>query len=174
MWVSSILKEMGVRVIVANTRKLRMIWADTNKCDEKDAEKIARVARMDPALLHGIEHRSISAQKMLSVIRIREHFVGARTKCINCARGMLKSLGVTELPSCESKRFSERMLEHIPDELIPTLGELLGECEDLTNRIEDLDDRIYILSEESCPEAVKLQKLPGGRSNYSFNLCFNH
>ena len=51
IWVSSILKQMGFKVIVANARKLRMIWVDTNKCDEKNAEKIARVARMDPTLL---------------------------------------------------------------------------------------------------------------------------
>ncbi|EDM25399.1 transposase IS116/IS110/IS902 [Lentisphaera araneosa HTCC2155] len=161
MWVSSILKEMGFKVIVANARKLRMIWGDTNKCDEKDAEKIARVARMDPKLLHGIEHRSLSAQKMLSVIRVREHFIGARTRCINCVRGILKSFGVTDLPSCASNRFGERMLAHIPDDLISTLGELLEESKDLTNRIEGLDDRIYMLSEESCPEAIKLQELPG-------------
>ena len=54
LWISSKLKNMGFNVIVANARKLRMIWDCTNKCDEKDAEKIARVARMDPSLLHGI------------------------------------------------------------------------------------------------------------------------
>ncbi|EDM29441.1 transposase IS116/IS110/IS902 [Lentisphaera araneosa HTCC2155] len=161
LWISTKLKDMGFHVIIANARKLRMIWADTNKCDERDAEKIARVARMDPTLLHGIKHRSISAQQMLSVIRAREHFVVARTKCINCVRGLLKSLGATNLPSCASNRFGERMFEYLPDELIPTLGELLEECKDLTDRINRLDDRILQISEESCPEAIKLQQIPG-------------
>ena len=72
LWISTKLKDMGFNVIIANARKLRMIWADTNKCDERDAEKIARVARMDPTLLHGITHRSISAQQMLSSLHLKQ------------------------------------------------------------------------------------------------------
>jgi len=161
LWVSTKLKSMGFNVIVANARKLRMIWGDSNKTDEKDAEKIARVARFDPQLLHGIEHRSMSAQQMLTVIRAREHFVSARTRCINCVRGILKSLGINDLPSCASNRFGDKMYEYLTDELIPTLGELLEECKNLSEGICRLDDRIQQISEESCPEAIKLQQIPG-------------
>ncbi|MDD7986173.1 IS110 family transposase [Lentisphaera marina] len=161
LWISSKLKSMGFNVIVANARKLRMIWDSTNKCDEKDAEKIARVARMDPSLLYGIQHRSMDSQQMLTVLRAREHFVKMRTQTMNSLRGILKSLGVSDLPKCEANRFSEKMYEYVSDDLLPTLGEMLYECQELTDRIERLDDRIELISEESCPEAQHLRQIPG-------------
>ena len=56
-WVSELLKEVGHEVIVANARKLRMIFQSDSKNDQLDAEQLARVARMDPKLLYPIEHR---------------------------------------------------------------------------------------------------------------------
>ena len=47
-WVSELLKELGHEVIVANARKLRMIFQNDSKNDRLDAEQLARVARMDP------------------------------------------------------------------------------------------------------------------------------
>lgn len=61
-WVSEFLKELGHEVIVANARKLRMIFQSGSKNDRLDAEQLARVARMDPRLLYPIEHRDRSAR----------------------------------------------------------------------------------------------------------------
>ena len=60
-WVSELLKELGHDVIVANARKLRMIFQSDSKNDRLDAEQLARVARLDPKLLYPIEHRNRSA-----------------------------------------------------------------------------------------------------------------
>ena len=54
--------ELGHEVIVANARKLRMIFQRDSKHDRLDAEQLARVARMDPKLLYPIEHRERSAR----------------------------------------------------------------------------------------------------------------
>ena len=50
-WVSRLLAELGHEVIVANPRKLRLIYANDSKSDRVDAEYLARVGRLDPALL---------------------------------------------------------------------------------------------------------------------------
>jgi len=45
-WVSRVLEECGHEVLVANARKLRLIYSNKRKTDEIDAEKIARLARL--------------------------------------------------------------------------------------------------------------------------------
>jgi hypothetical protein len=61
-WVCALLKELGHEVVVANPRKLRMIFKSDTKNDRLDAEQLARVARMDPRLLSPIEHRGQGAR----------------------------------------------------------------------------------------------------------------
>ena len=50
-WVSRLLEERGHEVLVANARKLRLIYANKRKTDEIDADNLARLARVDPRLL---------------------------------------------------------------------------------------------------------------------------
>ena len=50
-WISRFLTNLGCRVLVGNPRKLRVIWDSDRKRDFRDAEMLARIARMDPQLL---------------------------------------------------------------------------------------------------------------------------
>src|SRR5215210_5315300 len=50
-WVSRLLEECGHEVLVANARKVRLIYGEGHKNDKIDAEKLARLARVDPKLL---------------------------------------------------------------------------------------------------------------------------
>ena len=50
-WISRLLEGCGHEVLVANARKLRLIYADGGKNDRLDAENLARLARLDPRLL---------------------------------------------------------------------------------------------------------------------------
>src|SRR5918998_3898248 len=54
-WVSRLLEECGHEALVANARKLRLIYAEERKTDRVDAEKLARLVRLDPKLLAPIE-----------------------------------------------------------------------------------------------------------------------
>lgn len=56
-WASRILEEQGHEVLVANARKVRLIYGEGRKTDKIDAEKLARLARLDPELLSPIKHR---------------------------------------------------------------------------------------------------------------------
>src|SRR5215210_1847896 len=60
-WASRVLEECGHEVLVANARKLRLIYANKRKTDEIDAENLARLARLDPKLLYPLKHRGEDA-----------------------------------------------------------------------------------------------------------------
>src|SRR5674476_1338929 len=59
-WVSRLLEEFGHDVLVANPRKLRLIYMNDSKSDRVDAEYLARVGRLDPAP-HGRKQRRVEA-----------------------------------------------------------------------------------------------------------------
>jgi transposase len=82
-WVSRLLEECGHEVLVANARKLRLIYANRRKTDEVDAENLARLARVDPKLLYPLKHRGEEAQAHMALIRSREALVGCRTQLVN-------------------------------------------------------------------------------------------
>src|SRR5829696_9146295 len=64
-WVSRVLEGLGHEVLVANARKLRLIYANKRKTDEVDAENLARLARLDPKLLYPLKHRGQVGQAHL-------------------------------------------------------------------------------------------------------------
>jgi transposase len=115
-WVSRLLEECGHEVLVANARKLRLIYTNKRKTDEVDAENVARLARVDPKLLYPVAHRGEDSQAHMAIIRSRQALIGCRTQLVNHVRGALKSFG-HRLPKCFHKRASE----HIPEALLPAL-----------------------------------------------------
>ena len=62
-WVSRLLEALGHQVLVANPRKVRLIYASNRKTDRLDAEALARLGRLDPQLLAPIRHRGPEAQR---------------------------------------------------------------------------------------------------------------
>ena len=94
-WVSRLLKSLGHEAIVANARQVKLISQSSRKNDKLDAQMLARLARVDPALLRPIRHRSEQAQMDLLTIRIRAALVDARTGLVNAARGLTKASGET-------------------------------------------------------------------------------
>ena len=82
-WASRVLEECGQQVLVANARKLRLIYANKRKTDEIDAENLARLARLDPKLLHPLKHRGEDSQAHMALIRSRGALVGCRTQLVN-------------------------------------------------------------------------------------------
>ena len=82
-WASRLLEECGHEVLVANARKLRLIYANKRKTDEIDAENLARLARLDPKLLYPLKHRGESSQAHMAIVRSRQALVGSRTQLVN-------------------------------------------------------------------------------------------
>jgi transposase len=82
-WISRMLQECGHDVLVANARKVRLIYGEGRKNDKIDAEKLARLARLDPKLLAPVKHRGEASQAHLALLRSRDALVSARTKLVN-------------------------------------------------------------------------------------------
>ena len=49
-WISRLLESYGHEVLVANARKVRLVYGGDRKSDKLDAQKLARLARFDPKL----------------------------------------------------------------------------------------------------------------------------
>ena len=85
-WVQRLLQELGHETITANPRYVRLIYSSGSKNDQLDAERLARLARVDPKLLHPIQHRGGKAQADRALLRSRNALVECRTKLVNHAR----------------------------------------------------------------------------------------
>ena len=159
-WVSRLLEECGHEVLVANARKLRLIYANKRKTDEVDAQNLARLARLDPRLLYPLKHRGEDSQAHLAIIRSRQALVGCRTQLVNHVRGAVKSFGA-RLPKCPARSFHNRAREHIPEALRPALGPILEQIGSLTERIRQYDRQLETVSEEHYPETQLLRQVEG-------------
>ena len=159
-WASRVLEECGHEVLVANARKLRLIYANKQKTDEVDAENLARLARVDPKLLYPIEHRGEESQAHMALIHSRQALVGCRTQLVNHIRGAVKSFGA-RLPKCPARSFHKRASEHIPQALLAALGPVLEQIGSLTERIRQYDRKLETICQERYPETELLRQVEG-------------
>lgn len=159
-WASRALSELGHEVIVANPRKVRLISQSDHKTDHVDAETLARLGRVDVALLHPIEHRSAKAQEHLAILRARDQLVGARTALINHARGAVKAFGA-RLASTSAEAFASKAKLELPQELRPALEPLLETISLLTQSIRGYDAKVEELCNGSYPQTSLLREVKG-------------
>jgi len=159
-WASRVLEECGHEVLVANSRKLKLIYANKRKTDEIDAENLARLARVDRKLLYPLRHRGEESQAHLAIIRSRQALVDCRTQLVNHVRGAVKSFGA-RLPKCPARSFHKRAPEHIPEALLPALGPILEQIGSLTERIRQYDLQLQIVAKERYPETDLLRQVEG-------------
>jgi transposase len=159
-WVSRLLKKYGHDVIVANARQLRVIFESDRKNDKVDARTLARLARIDKELLHPIRHRSEKAQADLAMLRARDALVQVRTKLINCARGMVKSVG-GRLPGASGECFAKKVREHIPDAIRDALTPVLDQIEQIGAQLRDYDKRIEQMAKTDYAPTKLMRQIPG-------------
>lgn len=159
-WIERLLRDLGHDVIVANARRLRFIYENETKSDPVDAEALARVGRLDPALLAPIQHRGVEAQADLALIRSRDALVRARSRLVSHARGLTKSVGA-RLPRCSAAAFHHKVAGSVPAELAPALLPVLDTVGELTGRIRALDREIERVATERYPETACLTQVHG-------------
>ena len=159
-WISRLLRELGHEVIVANARKVRLIGESRKKDDRLDAQTLARLARIDAALLCPVKHRSAQAQADLMMIRARAGLVRARTGLVNTARGLAKSYG-ERLRGCNVRNMNPEKAEGLSPELQRALEPLLSAIAELSQRISEYNDRIEALAQASYPQVALLKQIKG-------------
>jgi transposase len=159
-WVSRTVSRLGHEAVVANPRRVRLIAENDAKSDGVDAELLARLGRVDPALLKPIAHRGLQAQRDRILIQTRDGFVRARTQLVNQVRGFAKALG-TRLPASSTEAFPKRVRATTPMDLFPGLELLLETIERLTATIRQMDHAVERLCRERYPETELLRQVPG-------------
>jgi transposase len=147
-------------VIVANSRKLRLIYENPSKDDWVDASYLGRLARLEPALLSPVKHRGATVQKDLALLRSRDVLVSARTQLINHVRGVVKSVG-GRLPACSSRSFPRKVSEKMPESLRAGLWPVVEEIASLNDRIKGLEKQLQVLCSETYPQTKLLRQVGG-------------
>jgi transposase len=162
-WISRFLTELKHEVLVANARKLRAIYNNDRKSDLLDARMLAKIGRLDPSLLHPIEHKSEAAQRDLLQIKLRDNLVRQRVDIISAVRCTLKSLGV-RLASPNTNYFAKKArldLTETAPELLKMIEPSLEIIELMTVKIKELDKRIEELGQTKYPETQRLRQIVG-------------
>ena len=159
-WVREIIAGFGHEVLVANPRLMEGSKRRRRKSDRIDAEKLARLGRMDPKSLHPIQHRSTEVREDLVVLRARDALVKSRTELINSVRGQVKSMG-GRVTGCSSVAFSQKAAAEIPEEVHETLQPLLRLIATLSEEITTFDQRIEKLAAEKYMHTQLLRQVSG-------------
>jgi transposase len=159
-WVREIIAGFGHEVLVANPRLMEGSKRRRRKNDRIDAEKLARLGRIDPKSLHPIQHRSTEVREDLLVLRARDALVKSRTELINSVRGLVKSMGA-RVSGCSSDAFSQKATTEIPVEVGETLQPLLRLIATLSEEIKVFDQRIEKLAAEKYMHTQLLRQVNG-------------
>jgi transposase len=139
---------------------VQLISQSSRKCDELDAETLARLARFDPKLLRPIRHRSERAQQHLMIVRARAALVEARTQLVNAVRGLAKSTG-ERIGKCTTEQMEVERLKPLPDSLAQALEPLVKQIEMLSQRIHEYDATIEQIARKEYPETARLNRSAG-------------
>ena len=159
-WVQDVITEWGHEVLVANPRLMEGSKRRKRKSDRIDANKLARLGRVDPQSLYPIRHRSREVRQDLVVLRARDALVSVRTELINTTRGLVKSMG-TRLPRCSSPSFAQKVKDAIPVEVREALLPLVQLVETVNDGIERYDQKIEELGREKYGHTTLLRQVKG-------------
>ena len=146
-WVREVICSYGHEVLVANPRLMEGSKRRKRKNDRMDANKLARLGRVDPEGLHSIEHRSAEVRQDLVMLRARDALVAARTELINATRGLVKSMGA-RLPTCSSPSFAQKVEEAVSAQVREALLPLVHMTAALSDCINGYDEKIEKLAIE--------------------------
>jgi len=159
-WVQEVICGCGHEVLVANPRLMEGSKRRKRKNDRIDANKLARLGRIDPQSLHPMQHRSREVRQDLVMLRARDALVAARTELINATRGLVKSMG-TRLPKCSSPSFAQKVEEAVPGEIREALVPLVRMTAALSDCIQGYDEKIEKLAGEKYGHTALLRQVKG-------------
>lgn len=131
-----------------------------SKNDVADAAAICEAVQRPHMLFVPI--KSIEQQQVLSVHRVRQGLIEARTATINRMRGILSEFGVVLPLKASTVRLpTASRLEELPVMVRVLALEMLAEVAHLDERITDYDKRIASLIGDADSPARRLMKLCG-------------
>jgi transposase len=159
-WAVRVVEKLGHEVVVVNPRRIRLIAESTLKSDRIDAEILARLGRLEEALLRPVYQRSEGAQELRTRLKVRTSLVKARTALINSVRGSLRSQGY-RMSSCVAAKFAGRFVElRLPKSVQQMLEPLVETIAELSLRIERLEADL-VAESQSDELLARLQEVAG-------------
>jgi transposase len=159
-WVSRLLEDCGHETIVANPRQVRLIAESHDKHDRLDAERLARLARIDVRILGPVQHRSEETQCVRAQLQGRDVLVRTRTLLINHVRGTVKAVG-GRLKGCSATSFHKQAGRQIPAVLQSALEPVLEVLAVVTQIIRQAERRIEQVARDKYPETTVLRQVAG-------------
>jgi transposase len=159
--IVSVLQRHGIRVIVANTRKLRSITEAKAKTDRLDARTLAKL--LISGLLDEVWTPDERTRALRRLTNRRERIVRARTRAKNEAHGVLarnlcKRPRVTDAFGKAGRRWLAELQLPIDERL--TLDGCLRQVDFLDAEIAALDREIARLA-LAWPDVLRLMTIPG-------------
>jgi transposase len=159
--IVSVLEVRGIRVVVANTRKLRSITDAKAKTDRLDARMLARL--LASGLLDAVWTPDERTRVLRRLTNRRERLVRARTRSKNEAHGVLARNLCPRPPVTDAfGKAGRRWLDHIelPADERLTLDGCLRQVDFLDAEIFALDREVARLA-LAWPEVLRLMSVPG-------------
>ena len=145
-WMKHVVESLGMKAIVANPSKLRMVTESNTKNDRNDARELARFALADVGLLHPVRLRSERCQQMLRLMKARDLLVKVRTMHVNELRGFAKSMGF-RLPSCPANKAHRQGKAGWPEDFESLAWPLMDMLETIDLKIRAYESQIKSLAE---------------------------
>ncbi|MCU1297669.1 MAG: family transposase [Acidobacteriaceae bacterium] len=159
-WVQEVIRGYGHEVLVANPRLMEGSKRRKRKNDRIDANKLARLGRVDPESLHPMQHRSRDVRQDLVMLRARDALVAVRTELINATRGLVKSMG-KRLPKSSSRSFAQKVEEAVPAEIGEALLPLVRMTGIVSDCIKQYDEKMEKLASEKYGHTALLRQMKG-------------
>jgi len=159
-WICQLLKDLGVKVVVVNPNRVRLIAESRKKSDRVDAETLAELLRLGG--LPEVYQPSLEARRLRTELSVRRQLVGQRTGLINQARGLLRGWGVILPSRFFQGRGGWKDLEakRLPDYLGPLLETMKGVYEQLTRAIRQVEATLK-QREHGDERVARLETIPG-------------
>lgn len=139
--------------------KVRAITESATKCDERDAEMLARLARADRKLLSPVQHCSEAVQRALVRLKVRDALVRSRVNAINSVSFLLKSLGVFVSSSIKAMAFTRTVRAQLAADDIALVEPLLAAIDTVNAQIKQLDVELETLARERYPVTERLRQV---------------
>lgn len=138
-------------------------YVKTNKNDAADAEAICEaVARPN---MRFVPIKTVEQQSVLSMHRVRQSFVAARTAQANQIRGLLSEFGIvvpqgiSKIAQCVPDLIEDATLD-LPGQFRTLIDGLLEHLKELDRQVTELEGKIKAWHSQ-CALSSKLEKIPG-------------
>jgi len=154
------IEQLGIKVVVVNTMKFKVVNESVNKTDKRDAKVIAEFLAKD--MLPEVHLSSEKSEKLRRLVGVRKELVKTRVKLKNTIHGMLLSFGIeTKAGLLNSQKGLKKAVDLVSDEDNKMIIEtIVSSIKVLSEKIKDVEEKLEGLSAGDRVVEI-LKSIPG-------------